>query len=124
MSSACPFCSPAIDGEVVMDDAVCVAVLTHGPPSGSAMVIPKAHRLSPFDLTDEEWLSTRRLLREMKDRLRSHGAAGWNIGWNVGSVAGQNVEHAHCHLVARYADEAYAGRGLRWWIKQPDNRRT
>src|SRR6056297_2276996 len=108
----CPFCSPAIDDEVVLDDGECVAVLTPGRPAGSAMVVPKAHRVSPFDLTDQEWLSTRRLLGEMRDRLQAqHGVAGWNVGWNVGGVAGQNVEHVHCHLVARYADEEYAGRG-------------
>ena len=123
MAAACPFCSPAIDDEVIIDDGVCVAVLTHGQPSGSATVLPKEHRLSPFDMTDEEWASTRRLLADVKERLRSYGAAGWNVGWNVGSVAGQTVEHVHCHLIARYADEEYAGRGLRWWVKQPENRR-
>ena len=124
MALSCPFCSPAIDDEVVLDDGVSVAVLTTGPPHGSAMIIPKAHRLTPFELTDAEWLSTRRLLHEMKDRLEpEHGVTGWNVGWNVHVAAGQNVEHVHCHLIARYANEEYAGRGIRWWIKQPENRR-
>jgi hypothetical protein len=48
---------------------------------------------------------------------------GWNIGWNVEEVGGQDVMHAHCHLVPRYGDEAYAGRGMRWWLKQPENAR-
>jgi histidine triad (HIT) family protein len=122
---SCPFCSPAIDDEVVIDDDLSVAVLTPGQPLGSAMVMPKAHRVSPFELTEDEWLSTRRLLVHMKDRLGpEHGVNGWNVGWNVGAVAGQSVEHVHCHLVARYADEEYAGRGIRWWIKAPENRRT
>lgn len=124
MAPACPFCSPAIDGEVILDDGVSVAVLTPGPPLGSAMVMPRAHRVSPFELTEDEWLSTGRLLEEMKDRLGTqHRVAGWNVGWNVGAVAGQNIEHVHCHLIARYADEKHAGRGIRWWIKQPENRR-
>ncbi len=52
---SCPFCSPDIDDEVVLDDRVCVAVLTHGRPVASAMVLPKAHRSSPFELTQQEW---------------------------------------------------------------------
>lgn len=39
----------------------------------------------------------------------------------MGQVGGQSVSHAHCHLVPRYREERYAGKGLRWWFKQPEN---
>ena len=88
------------------------------------MVIPKAHRETPFDMTDAEWLSTRRLLAEMRALLADEFRPdGWNVGWNVEPSGGQTVRHAHCHLVARYDDEPYAGRGIRWWIKQKENAR-
>lgn len=57
----------------------------------------------------------------MHQVLETHQPDGWNVGWNVGPVGGQIMDHAHCHLVPRYRDERYAGKGLRWWLKQPEN---
>ncbi len=86
------------------------------------MVIPVAHRKAPWDLSPDEWIVTHELLRSMMLQVReSHRPDGWNVGWNVGSVGGQSVEHAHCHLIPRYKEEQYAGKGLRWPFKQPQN---
>ncbi|GAA1411836.1 hypothetical protein GCM10009662_52900 [Catellatospora coxensis] len=94
-----------------------------GTPSGSAMVLPVAHRVTVFDLTEQEWASTARLLRGMKALIADrYGPDGWNVGWNVEPVGGQSIPHAHCHLVPRYAGEPLAGRGIRSWIKDPANR--
>jgi histidine triad (HIT) family protein len=88
------------------------------------MVLPIAHRVAPWDLTVDEWQATHRLLRRLSEQLAaSLRPDGWNVGWNVLPVGGQSVPHAHCHLIPRYADEPYAGRGLRWWFKRPENRR-
>ncbi len=119
----CPFCSvdPA---DVIAREGACLAIWTGEPPEGSAMILPLAHRVAPWDLTPAEWTDTHTLLRSLRDRLiESHQPAGFTVGWNVGPVGGQSVPHAHCHLVPRYADEPYAGRGLRWWFKQPENLR-
>jgi diadenosine tetraphosphate (Ap4A) HIT family hydrolase len=89
------------------------------------MVIPFEHRHDAWSLTREEWSATRELLSVMRDRVAErYGPDGWNIGWNVGEVGGQTVMHAHCHLVPRYADERFAGRGLRWWFKRTENMRA
>jgi diadenosine tetraphosphate (Ap4A) HIT family hydrolase len=86
------------------------------------MVLPLAHRLTPWDLSKEEWSATQDLLKSMMSRVdQAHRPDGWNVGWNVGRVGGQSVEHAHCHLIPRYRNERYAGKGLRWWFKQPEN---
>ena len=119
----CPFCSIA-PNEVVAQEGPCVAIWTNELPAGSLMVIPRAHRRAPWELTTEEWSATQSLLRLMMNQVSElHMPGGWNVGWNVGAVAGQVVEHAHCHLVPRYADEPFAGRGLRWWFKQAENAR-
>jgi histidine triad (HIT) family protein len=119
----CAFC--AIPGEQVVDrEGPCVAVWTDEPPVGSVMVVPVAHRADVWELDEAEWAATRLLLARARRLVEArHSPDGWNVGWNVGRVGGQTVAHAHCHLVPRYADEAWAGRGLRWWIKQPENRR-
>ena len=117
----CPFCDVAA-GDVIARSGPCLALWTNEPPVGSLMVIPEAHRQAPWDLTPEEWTATQDLLRVMMRRLRdSHRPDGWNVGWNVGQVAGQSVDHAHCHLVPRYQQERYAGRGIRWWLKRQEN---
>lgn len=119
----CPFCLPAIEPQIILSDAHCFAIWTRETPEGSAMVLPRAHRPTVFDLTEAEWLSTRRLLEELRSMVRmSHDPDGWNVGWNVDPVGGQSIPHAHCHLLPRYGDEPYAGRGIRAWLKNPANR--
>lgn len=87
------------------------------------MVLPRAHRQTFWDLSEEEWLATRELVNNLREMIsKLHEPHGWNIGWNVGSVGGQTVFHAHCHVVPRYQDEPFAGRGIRSWIKDPANR--
>ncbi len=56
----------------------------------------------------------------LDERLRPDG---YNLIWNVKPDAGQEVAHVHLHLVPRFNDEPFTGRGARWHLKQPDNRR-
>jgi histidine triad (HIT) family protein len=117
----CPFCDLTED-DVIAQSGPYLAIWTHEPPAGSVMVIPKAHRRAPWDLTRDGWMATQDLLSALTRSLSdSHQPDGWNVGWNVGRVGGQTVEHAHCHLVPRYLGERYAGRGIRWWLKQQQN---
>ena len=119
----CPFCPPSIDSRVVFANDSCVAIWTGETPLGSAMVLPKAHRRTVFDLTPHEFDGTRQLLADLREFLiGEHGPDGFTVGWNVEPVGGQSVMHAHCHIVPRYHDEPYAGRGLRAWLKDPANR--
>jgi len=37
-------------------------------------------------------------------------------------VGGQIAMHAHMHVIPRFRQEPYAGRGIRYWLKQPANR--
>jgi diadenosine tetraphosphate (Ap4A) HIT family hydrolase len=37
--------------------------------------------------------------------------AGYNIGINVGEVAGQTVMHCHCHMIPRYAGDVRNPKG-------------
>ena len=92
---------------------------------GSYVIIPKSQVSTPFDFSDKEWMDSKSLLKELKEYLdEKYKPDGYNIGWNVGEVGGQEVAHAHMHVIPRYADEPYAGRGLRYWFKQPENIRA
>jgi len=89
---------------------------------GSYVIIPKSEVSSPFELSDKEWNDSKALMIEVKAYLdKKYSPDGYNIGWNVGKAAGQEVAHAHMHIIPRYSDEPYAGKGLRYWFKQPEN---
>ena len=89
---------------------------------GSYVVIPKTQVGSPFELSEKEWNDTQSLMKEIKKYLdKKYKPDGYNIGWNVGSAAGQEVAHAHMHIIPRYNDEPYAGKGIRYWFKQQEN---
>ena len=91
---------------------------------GSFVIIPKSQVGTPFDLSDKEWEDTKLLMREIKNYLdNKYHPDGYNVGWNVGVAGGQEVAHAHLHIIPRYADEPYAGKGIRYWFKQPENLR-
>lgn len=72
----------------MLSDDVCFAMWTRELPKGSAMILPIAHRKTPFDLTDAEWRSTKALLGEMRRLIQQHANPdGWNVGWNVEPLA-------------------------------------
>ena len=89
---------------------------------GSYVIIPKSEVGSPFELSEKEWADSMALMCELKAYLdEKYKPDGYNIGWNVGSAAGQEVKHAHMHIIPRFNDEPFAGKGIRYWFKQPEN---
>lgn len=124
---ACPFCHPEGDAnqKVVLENEFCRFL--QQPQKvlvGSGVIVPKQHRETLFDLTDEEWMATFSLVKQAKQLLdvRYH-PQGYNLGWNTGRVAGQEVLHVHLHVIPRFEDEPLAGKGIRHWIKQAENSR-
>ena len=123
----CPFCPDRLykDQILVIENDQCLFL--QQPQRiliGSGFIIPRAHRETVFDLTDEEWSATYALLHEAKKLLDTQWHPdGYNVGWNNGSVAGQSVFHVHLHVIPRFSDEPFAGRGIRSWIKTEENMR-
>ena len=100
----CPFCNLAQHVEIISESEICVAFFDGYPVSpGHALIIPKRHVASYFDLTDEERKAMNAMLLEVKQKLdeRFH-PDGYNIGINVGEDAGQSVFHCHMHIIPRY----------------------
>jgi diadenosine tetraphosphate (Ap4A) HIT family hydrolase len=90
---------------------------------GSGVIIPKAHRPTVFELTPAEIDATFELLRQARPLLdERYKPDGFNIGWNC-YAAGGGAPHAHLHVLLRFWDEPKAGQGIRWPLRQPDNRR-
>ena len=112
-----------IDNDPVFENNTVVAVRAEGLKDdvlkGSYVIIPKSQVETPFDLSEEEWNDTFLLLKEVKIYLdKKYKPDGYNVGWNVGKVGGQNVAHAHLHVLPRYKDEPLAGKGIRFMFKQ------
>jgi diadenosine tetraphosphate (Ap4A) HIT family hydrolase len=123
----CLFCPPTLDqAQIVLENTHCLflqqpqAVLI-----GSGLIIPRRHCQTVFDLTPGEWQATFELLRRVKTFLEhKYAPHGYNVGWNCGQVGGQEIFHAHLHVIPRYNDEPFAGRGIRYWLKQDVNKRN
>jgi diadenosine tetraphosphate (Ap4A) HIT family hydrolase len=118
----CPFCSwrdnPSL--RVVLSSDLALFLQQSDPtPKGAGIVIPARHAETVFDLTPAELAATHGLLREVKAWMEAaYRPDGYTIGWNCGAVGGQEVMHAHLHVIPRFADEPYAGRGIRYLLKQ------
>ncbi|WP_317174576.1 HIT family protein [Aquiflexum lacus] len=56
-----------------------------------------------FDLTFREQSACVFMLNYVKELLqKKFKTDGFNIGINIGTIAGQTIHHAHIHLIPRY----------------------
>jgi histidine triad (HIT) family protein len=133
-ADACPFCDLTRfrGADVYLENGFCaffasrdaelrdVAGLPPGVLPGSGVVVPIAHRGSPFELTADEWMATRELLLRARAALHEWLAPdGYTLGWND-----QGQIHAHLHVLPRFHDEPmWDCAGVRTGIKGADNRR-
>lgn len=100
----CPFCRLSRRVEIICETATCVAFYDGYPVSpGHALIIPKRHVASYFDLTNHEREAMNVVLQYVKQKVdeRFH-PDGYNVGINVNEAAGQSVFHVHMHLIPRY----------------------
>jgi diadenosine tetraphosphate (Ap4A) HIT family hydrolase len=123
----CPFCNPQKDSE---QRIVKMTIVSTQHPNhqtileGSGLIVPKVHRQTVFDLTQEEWNATYELMQQVKTYAdEKYSPDGYTLGWNVGDASNQSIPHAHFHILPRFADEPYAGKGIRAWFKSEENRR-
>jgi ATP adenylyltransferase len=73
---------------------------------GHLLLFPKRHVVDIRDLSDMERADLDILSRRCLDILdRTHGPSGYNLGYNMGLVAGASIEHLHMHVVPRYPRE-------------------
>jgi ATP adenylyltransferase len=108
----CPFCEiPAMtdeDGLVVARGRSVYAVLNLYPyNSGHLLVCPYRHVPDYTDLDQTETLEFADFTKHSVEALRkASGAQGFNIGMNVGGVAGAGIAaHLHQHVVPRWGGD-------------------
>ncbi len=115
----CPFCQRLTPERILAASDAVVAFFDGFPISpGHALVVPKQHVASLFDLPEPKYCELwgqvargRHLLAE-----KFHPSA-FNVGVNDGMEAGQTVGHAHVHIIPRYAGDVPDPRGgIRWIV--------
>jgi len=108
----CVFCAAA-DGDdeeflVVRRGERAFVLLNRFPyTSGHLLVAPYRHGVNFDGLDEGEALEVHRLGAEGMAALAAvYGPDGFNLGWNVGRVAGAGiVDHGHLHVVPRWSGD-------------------
>ncbi len=104
-AAACIFCQP--DREIIAGNERALAVFDKFPVSpGHALVFPRRHVASLWELEPEEYAQCFALVRELHPILEARFRPdGCNVGVNQGQAAGQSVWHAHIHVIPRFAGD-------------------
>ena len=106
----CVFCVAAHgdDALVVHRGERAFVVLNKYPyASGHLMVAPLRHEADFGELSPEEAVEIHRLASAALGALaESMRPQGFNLGWNLGRIAGAGVlDHVHLHVVPRWAGD-------------------
>jgi len=114
--TGCPFCTLPADGaehdreNLILHRGVrAFAILNLYPYNpGHLMAVPYRHVADFTDLTPEELHEVAELCQRGVRALRAAaGAQAFNIGLNLGSIAGAGIsEHLHQHVVPRWGGDS------------------
>lgn len=103
--SDCVFCIPEKD--ILLENALSYSVFDKFPVSkGHTLIITKTHKSNYFELTLNEQFSLTLIINRMKRLLdEKYNPDGYNVGVNIGELAGQTINHVHIHLIPRYKND-------------------
>lgn len=113
MDKNCPFCKAESTREIIASSLLSIAFFDGFPVSpGHALIIPRRHVASLFDLTKEEKQDMINLAESVRIIIdEKYHPDGYNLGVNVGEVAGQSIFHVHMHVIPRYKGDVPNPRG-------------
>ena len=101
----CEFCAHL---PKVLQNELAYTVYDINPVSqGHTLIIPFRHVERIFDITPQEYKAMYDLMIQMEALLQKElSPDGYNLWANCGKMAGQQVMHAHIHLIPRYKKQA------------------
>jgi diadenosine tetraphosphate (Ap4A) HIT family hydrolase len=112
MAERCPFCEPEKESTWFDDQMGFVLWDAYPVSEGHALVVPKQHVASLYDLPIETQAALWQLVSEARSRLQEeYHPDGFNVGLNDGVAAGQTVMHAHIHVIPRWDNDVPDPRG-------------
>lgn len=112
----CLFCKIAngeIPSKTIYEDESFRVILDLSPATkGHALILPKDHASSLYDLPEETAAAVMVLAKKMAVKMSEKlGCDGLNLVQNNGEAAGQTITHFHLHIIPRYVDD---GQTLGW----------
>ena len=90
--------------DIIFDNSYAYASFDSYPVSKfHSLIFPKRHIINFFELNDDELLACNNLINKIKNKVQADDKTikGFNIGSNLGKVAGQSIMHCHIHLIPR-----------------------
>ena len=117
MDKNCIFCkivNKKVEGEIVKENKDFIALRDSNPVSeGHTLIIPKKHYENLMDMPEKLMGSGLKLAKDVaKDLIDKKLATGFNIVMNNFEAGGQEVFHAHIHVIPRKKAD-----GIRWLTK-------
>jgi ATP adenylyltransferase len=95
-----------VDLTVHEDPLVIAAVNLYPYNPGHLLVFPVRHVEDVRHLRPDEEQRLTAVVRALLDVLDgTHHPQGYNIGYNMGLVAGASIRHLHIHIIPRYPSE-------------------
>jgi diadenosine tetraphosphate (Ap4A) HIT family hydrolase len=109
----CRFCT-SVANRVIASNALAFAIRDAFPVTPlHTLVIPQRHVADFFGLTPEEREACAELIHQLRRDILQEDpkVEGFNIGMNVGEMAGQTIFHCHIHLIPRRRGDVANPRG-------------
>ena len=106
-NNPCLFCNPVISGIAYQNDLAYASYDTYPVSEYHCLIIPKRHVSDYFDLTNEEIIACNDLIKIVKKNVSNEDKSikAFNLGANIGKIAGQSIMHCHIHLIPRRAGD-------------------
>lgn len=113
----CKIASGEIPSRTIYEDSVFRVILDLNPATkGHALILPKNHSTSLYDLPEETAAAVLVLAKKLAVIMSEKLACdGLNLVQNNGEAAGQTVSHFHLHMIPRYLHD---GQRLGWDPKE------
>ena len=106
-NSPCLFCNIKKNDFIVENKLAYASYDSYPVTTQHCLIIPKRHIKDYFELTDEELVACNDLIKLVKEEAlnKDQTIKAFNIGSNIGKIAGQTIMHCHIHLIPRRQDD-------------------
>ena len=112
MADNCVFCKIIVgelESSIVAEDEHALAFMDISQiNAGHVLIVPRRHAVELGDLSEDEAANVFRLVHRVATALPNSDLRcdGYNLFQSNGTAAGQDVFHAHFHLIPRFRGDA------------------
>jgi len=105
--TSCLFCEVPDNLQILGNNEAFVIEDKYPITKRHSLIIPRRHFSDFFEANEQEYAAILGLLKQRKQQLLEldDKIKGFNVGVNIGKVAGQAILHCHIHLIPRRTGE-------------------